>query len=304
MGDGERRFKKVAGNGRRQKKEAFQIVRRLRAQYPVVLLCRVLGVTPGGYYAFCNRRPSERQREDAAIVAHMRQIHRRVSRTYGSPRMTVALNEAGFSCAENRVARLMRVNGIRAKMESRYKPRQWTSKSKIRKPNLLASRGFPGRPHETWVADFTYLSVGNSTLYLSVVMDLYTRKVVGYDFTNRRDGPMVKRTLQKARRANQGVKTKIFHSDRGSEYANHLIGEFLAQMGIEQSMSDKGNCYDNAHMESFFHSYKSEVLYGEKFSTKTELIARTRSWMMFYNHHRYHSSLDYTSPLNFEKMAA
>jgi transposase InsO family protein len=218
--------------------------------------------------------------------------------------MVVALNQRGFDCGENRVARLMRANGIEAKMVKRYKPRQWTSKSKIRKPNLLAENGPPTRPHEIWVADFTYLNVAGTRRYLSTVMDLYTRKIVGFELTKQRDGDMVKRTLEKARKRHPGVRPEIFHSDRGSEYANHNIGQYLIDKGINQSMSGKGNCYDNAHMESFFHSYKSEAIYPNRIKTITQLVQITRSWIRFYNHRRYHSSLGYTSPVMYEKMCA
>lgn len=225
-------------------------------------------MTAGGYYAHCKRVPSARAIENDRIVSRMRKIHRQVDEIYGSPRMVVALNDAGLHCGENRVARLMRQHKVVAKMESRYKPRQWTSKSKIKKPNLLEKEGPPVRPQEVWVADFTYLPVSGSTIYLSTVMDLFTRKIVGYEIAERRDGDMVKRTLEKARKAHPGVSPRIFHSDRGSEYANHNICNYLTDRGIRQSMSGKGNCYDNAHMESFFHSYKTEALYPHRITTK------------------------------------
>jgi putative transposase len=233
----------------------------------------------------------------------MEKIHREVNGIYGSPRMAIELNNRGYRCCENTVAKLMRENGIRAKMDRRYKPRQWKPGSEIMKDNLLEGRAEPKRPHEVWVADFTYMKQGATFKYLSVVMDLYTRKVVGMEMSKKRDARMVMNTVQKALQSYPEAKPEIFHSDRGIEYANHSVDGLLKELGISQSMSGKGNCYDNAHMESFFHTYKSEHYYTECYRTYSDLKRKTMKYIRFYNESRLHSSLGYMSPIDFETSA-
>jgi transposase InsO family protein len=260
-------------------------------------------VSEGGYYKWRKRTESARAAENRRIIDEIRKIHLEVKGIYGSPRMTVELNSRGYQCCENTVAKLMRENGIRAKMDRRYKPRQWKPGSGIKKGNLLEGREDPTRPHEVWVADFTYMKQGGSFKYLSVVMDLYTRKIVGMEISRKRDAEMVQTTLRKALSAHPGANPEIFHSDRGIEYANHAVGGQLKKLGIRQSMSGKGNCYDNAHMESFFHTYKSEHYYTERHRTHAELKQKTVKYIQFYNESRLHSSLGYMSPVDFENSA-
>jgi transposase InsO family protein len=233
----------------------------------------------------------------------MKKVHREVKGIYGSPRMVVELNNRGYRCCENTVAKLMRENGIRAKMDRRYKPRQWKPGSEIKKGNLLEGYEGPSRPHEVWVADFTYMKQGGSFKYLSVVMDLYTRKIVGMEVSKTRDAEMVLKTLRKALSSHPEARPEIFHSDRGIEYANHAVGGLLKELGILQSMSGKGNCYDNAHMESFFHTYKSELYYTERYRTYSELKRKIVGYIRFYNKRRLHSSIGYMSPSDCEANA-
>ena len=260
-------------------------------------------MTGSGYYKWRNRTESAREINNRRIIGEMDKIHRQVRGIYGSPRMTAELHNRGYQCCENTVAKLMRENGIRAKMDRRYKPRQWKPGSEIKKGNLLESHEGPKRPHEVWVADFTYMKQGGVFSYLSVVMDLYTRKVVGMQMSKKRDAEMVVKTVQKALNAHPEAKPEIFHSDRGIEYANHTVGGLLKGLGIRQSMSGKGNCYDNAHMESFFHTYKSEYYYTEHHRTYNELKRKTEKYINFYNASRLHSSLEYMSPVDFENNA-
>lgn len=197
----------------------------------------------------------------------------------------------------------MKQHGIKAKMDRRYKPRQWSPNSLISKSNLLAEYEGPSKPHEVWVADFTYIKFGKGFKYLSTVMDLYTRKIVGKLMGKNRNADLISETIKKALKAHPGYRPKIFHSDRGIEYANYQVGNELNRLGIKQSMSGKGNCYDNAHMESFFHTYKSEFYYPERFSNYQELKNKTMQYIRFYNHQRLHSSLGFKSPVEFEKNA-
>lgn len=185
-------------------------------------------------------------------------------------------------------------------MERRYKPRQWAPSSLLRTPNRLAGYSGPVRPNEVWVADFTYAKVKGEFFYFSTVMDLYTRKILGCKISKQRNGALVLDSIKEALRASSGESPAIFHSDRGIEYANYQVGDYLKGLGIEQSMSGKGNCYDNAHMESFFHSYKSEHYYHERFADFKEFRRKTVKYVRFYNQNRLHSSLGYISPAEFE----
>lgn len=234
------------------------------------------------------------------LVAEIRSIHRQVKEIYGSPRMTAELRGRGFLCGENRIAKLMRKHNIKAKMERQYKPRAWSPNSLIRKNNLLEEYQGPTKVNEIWVADFTYVKVGNSHMYLSTIMDLYTRKIVGQNTSKKRNSNLVIKTIKMALKTNYGIPPKIFHSDRGIEYANYQVADILQEIGVEQSMSGKGCCYDNAHMESFFHSYKTEMVYHEVFSRFDEFKRKTENYIRFYNSSRLHSSLNYMSPNDFE----
>ena len=260
-------------------------------------------VSRGGYYQWQNRSESNREVENNSILREILRIHREFKETYGSPRMTVELNNRGVACCENTVAKLMQEHGIRAKMDRRYKPRQWKPGSVIKKGNLLENYDGPTRPHEIWVADFTYVKIRNVFMYFSTVMDLYTRKIVGIEISKRRNADMVLNTIKKALASHPDQCPDIFHSDRGIEYANYVIGNQLSVHGIKQSMSGKGNCYDNAHMESFFHTYKSELYYTEPFRNYLEFKRKTKQYVRFYNERRLHSSLGYRSPVDFEKVA-
>ncbi|WXG55164.1 MAG: IS3 family transposase [Candidatus Sedimenticola sp. (ex Thyasira tokunagai)] len=271
----------------------------LNDEFGVSPLCLLLDVSRGGYYAWKKRPGSFQSVYNGMIIDEILKIHREVKETYGSPRMTVELKSRGFSRCENTVAKLMRKIGIRAKMDKRYKPRQWQPGSKIAKSNLLAELPIPKNPHEVWVADFTYTRHHGQFVYFSVIMDLCTRQLVGEEISRTRDADLIVRTFQKAKQRHPEARPKIFHSDRGIEYANHKIGRLLESQAIEQSMSGKGNCYDNAHMESFFHTYKSEMYYTEKFDGIEDFKRKTKKYIRFYNRRRLHSSLGYMSPADY-----
>lgn len=259
----------------------------------------MLDVTRGGYYAWRDRPEPLRDVYNRMVVNEIVRIHREVMETYGSPRMAVELKNRGYSRCENTIAKLMREEGVRAKMDRRYKPRQWQSGSRIAKKSLLSEMPMPEKPHEVWVADFTYTRHRGQYVYLSVIMDLCTRQLVGEEISKTRDADLIMRTFKKAKKRYPEAKPKIFHSDRGIEYANHKIGNMLKDHSIEQSMSGKGNCYDNAHMESFFHTYKSEMYYTEKFEDLKDFERKTKRYVRFYNQGRLHSSLGYMSPKEF-----
>jgi putative transposase len=253
----------------------------LSDEFDIAPLCRLLGVTRGGYYAWKDRPGSLGRVYNSLVVDEMIKIHREVKETYGSPRMTVELKNRGYSRCENTIAKLMREEGIRAKMDRRLKPRQWQSGSKIAKKNLLEDMPIPKKPHEVWVADFTYTRHRGQYVYFSAIMDLCTRQLVGEEISKTRDAELIARTFKKAKKRYPEAKPKIFHSDRGIEYANYKIGNMLESESIKQSMSGKGNCYDNAHMESFFHTYKSEMYHTEKLEDLKDFERKTKRYVRF-----------------------
>ena len=181
-------------------------------EYDIAPLCRFLGVSREGYYAWYRRSPSKRSLYNKRLVQEMRVIDHQVKGVYGSPRMTAELNRRGYVCGENKIAVLMRTHGIRAKMDRRYKPRQWAPSSLIRKPNLLENHPSPSKRHEIWVADFTYTKVKGQFIYFSTIMDLYTRKILGSTISSQRNADMALITLKKAIKAASGRCPKIFHS--------------------------------------------------------------------------------------------
>lgn len=266
------------------------------------MMCRVYGVTRAGYYAWRSRGCGERERGNAALAERIREVHRASRCTYGSPRVYQALRKQGCAASENRVARLMRRHGIRARVATiRY-----TSPSMRRYYGLIPNGQLAlclERPDHVWVGDITYLKVGAIYRYLAVVMDRYSRRVLGWSYGPRKDVRLTLRALNRAvsnRRPPPGV---VFHTDRGIEYAAGAFKERLAELRFTQSMNRPGKVTDNAHIESFFHSMKSELFHGCRFDDDRQARAALRSHLPFYNRNRLHSSLGYVSPATYERQA-
>lgn len=270
-----------------------------RQNIPVALMCRVYGVTRAGYYAWRSRGPSSRAQQNESLAGQIRQVHQASRGTYGSPRVYQRLRELGVSVGENRVARLMSRLGIKG----RWATLRYTS------PNLKKFYGsLPNQqvehpaaaPDQVWVADITYLKVGAIYRYLAVVMDRCSRRIVGWAFGRQKNVVLTLRALNHAvdkRRPPPGL---IFHTDRGIEYYANAFRERLKQLQITQSMNRPGKVTDNAFMESFFHSMKSDVIHGNTFSEDHQVLSVLRSYIPFYNHSRMHSSLNYVSPAKYE----
>ena len=267
------------------------------------MMCRLYGVTRAGFYAWRDRGLSPRAQENAALVKRIAQIHQSSRRLYGSPRVHHALQTNGVRVSENRVARLMRDHGIRARVSTlRYTV-----------PNMKRFFGsLPNRQYEhpaaelnqVWVGDITYLKVGTIYRYLAVVMDRCSRRIVGWAFGRQKNVVLTLRALNHAvgnRRPPPGL---IFHTDRGIEYAANAFRERLAQLNITQSMNRPGKVTDNAFMESFFHSMKSETIHGCSFTEDSQMISVLRSYIPFYNRSRIHSSLNYMPPATYEQLLA
>ena len=266
------------------------------------MMCRLYGVTRAGYYAWRSRERSERERQDEALSAEIRTVHAESRGTYGSPRVHRALRHRGHRVGENRVARLMRSHGIKARVATiRY-----TSPSLQRFFGAIANQSLELEltgPDQVWVGDITYLKVGSIYRYLAVVMDKYSRRIVGWSYGPRKDVALTLRALNRAvgrRRPRRGL---VFHSDRGTEYAATAFKERLAGLGFTQSMNRPGKMTDNAFIESFFHSMKSEIYHGLRFEHDEQIRTALKSYVPFYNHDRLHSSLHYVSPATFEQQA-
>lgn len=266
-------------------------------------MCRLYGVTRAGYYAWKKRPPSQRARDDQEIVREIRRVHAASRGTYGSPRVAHALRQSGMQIGENRVARLMQQERLKGRSATLYwsNPRQHAFFTSIPNRGLKV---LADKPDSVWVGDITYLRVKKDWRYLAVVMDKCSRKVVGWSLGSSRDASLTIKALNRAvanRRPGAGV---VFHTDRGIEYAAHAFRNKLGDLGFVQSMNRPQRMNDNGHMESFFHTMKSEAIHGKRFETEEELLEVVKSYIPFYNMTRLHSSLNYVSPATYEKQLA
>jgi len=264
-------------------------------------MCRALKVSRSGYYRWRNNPMSRMEKENRKLTREIIEIHKESRFTYGSPRIHAELRERGYFIGHNRVARLMRLNKIRAKTKRRFKI---TTHSKHRQPispNLLKEVEIV-KPNQVWASDITYIRTCEGWLYLCVIMDLYSRFIVGWNLEDRLTKDLVIKAFDMAcgrRKPEEGL---IFHSDRGSQYASEEFRKALVRMGFTSSMSGKGNCYDNAYAESLFHTIKIEEVYGNIYETKEVASLRIFDYIeVFYNRVRKHSGLGYLSPYQFEQ---
>jgi len=266
-------------------------------------MCRLYGVTRAGFYAWCSRERSERERQNVQLAERIRIVHRDSHGIYGSPRVYQALRKRGCRASENRVARVMRTHGIKARVAT------------IRYTNPALQRFFASTrneqldvnlkaPDQVWVGDITYLKVGSIYRYLAVVMDKYSRRVLGWAYGKRKDVALTLRAMDRAVRYRKPRRGLIFHTDRGIEYAAGAFKARLAELGITQSMNRPGKVTDNAYIESFFHSMKTDIVHGLVFTEDRQIESAVRSYVPFYNGIRLHSSLNYVSPATYEKQLA
>ena len=268
-------------------------------------MCEALEVSVSGYYAWATRADSPTQAWRQELVAAIEEIHADVKQRYGSPRMTAELNARGHECSENTVAELMREHGIRAKAPRRFVR---TTDSNHRLPvaaNILDRDFEPEGPNQVWCADITYIPTREGWLYLAVVEDLFSRMIVGWSMDESMESRLVVDALEMAvaRRLNGPSSSELIaHSDRGSQYASEHYQRILGAEGITCSMSEVGQCWDNAPMESFFGRLKCEVGSSEMFATRDQARAEIFEYLeVFYNRVRLHSSLGFVSPVEFER---
>ena len=273
-----------------------------RYEFRIVKMAKVLDVSLSGYYAWRKRRKSKRSQENDNLLIAIRDIYHEGRKTYGSPSITIELNRRGISCGKNRVARLMKNNGIYAITKRRFKV---TTDSRHKEPiseNLLKQGVIIQRPNRVWVSDITYIWTRERWMYLSVILDLYSRTIVGWSMRKCLKKELVTEALCMAYNIRKPAPGLIFHSDRGVQYASAAVRSFLSGHGFIQSMSGKGNCYDNAYAESFFHTLKTELIYQNNYQTREDAKQDIFEYIeVFYNRKRRHSALGYLSPQQFEK---
>lgn len=267
-------------------------------------MSEILEINRSGYYRWVKEgMRSCKEIPENELLTRIREVFNESKQRYGSPRITAELRAKGMKVSKNRVARIMKKHGIKSKIKRRFKI---TTNSKHKLPvaeNLVDMKFNPESANSLWASDITYIRTLEGWLYLAVVLDLWSRAVIGWCVDRFMDESLVSRAIKQAI-ANRTIQGNlIFHSDRGSQYASNNVKELLQQKEINQSMSSKGNCYDNAPVESFFSTLKRELVYTETFKTREEAKLKIFEYIeAFYNRKRRHSSLGYLSPLDFEKL--
>ena len=278
------------------------MIRSLAGEHSVRALCRALDLSRSGYYAATRACERPRARQNARIAEQMSGLFEASGHTYGSPRLTVALRRAGVRCGRHRVARLMRGRGLRARQKRRFRPKTTDSHHLCPiSPNRLAERATPTKANEVWLADITYIATQEGWLYLAGVLDACTRKVVGWAADATMPTSLVARAFERAVAQRKPSIGMLHHSDRGSQYASDSYRELLRCHGVEPSMSRAGNCYDNAPMESFWATLKTELIGERIFASHAEARSEIFRYIeVFYNRRRLHSALGYHSPVEYE----
>lgn len=285
----------------------FRFISEHREIFRVGRMCNILDVSRSGYYAWLKRPESLRRKENRKLTIQIKVIYGKKRKIYGSPRIHKELNEKGIKCSRNRVARIMKQEGIRAIVPRKYKATTDSKHSLPVAPNLLEQDFDIKEPNKVWLADITYISTVEGWLYLAAIMDLGCRRIKGWAMSDRLTKGLALDALKMAICNHPKTAGIIHHSDRGSQYASTDYQKLLKDNGLICSMSRKGNCWDNAPMESFFHTLKTEWVYGFKYDTRREAKASLFEYIeIFYNRQRRHSALQYMNPCQYElyKMAA
>lgn len=272
--------------------------------FRISLMCRVLSISRSQYYSWKQRGPSGRQRANIALAPVIKAAFDAQKGRAGAPRLAKQLQSEGHSVGRNRIAKIMRTHSWRAKAAKKFKATTNSKHDLPVAPNLLEQNFEASRPDEKYVADITYIWTDEGWLYLAVVLDLFSRLVVGWAMSERINKRLVCDALTMAMWRRKKPRGVIVHSDRGSQYCSHRYQKLLRDHGLVCSMSKKGDCYDNAAMESWNHSFKVEAIHGERFATRTEARAHTFEYIdVYYNRQRLHSRLGYLSPVAFEAKA-
>jgi len=264
-------------------------------------MCRIIGASRSGYYQWKIQPQSRRQKENEKILMEIKESHKNSRRAYGSPRIVEDLKAKGMKCGKNRVARLMKIHGIVGKAKKRFKATTNSNHALPVAENLLNQNFTAEKPNTVWLSDITYVPTLEGWLYLVVILDLFSRQILGWAMSDRLTSGFVVKALYQAIGRRHPGSGCIFHSDRGIQYASTDCRDVLMAYGFIQSMSRKGNCYDNAVAESFFHTLKTELVYDYRYETRAEARQSIFEYIeMFYNRKRRHSALGYRSPISFE----
>ena len=274
----------------------------LRTQYSVILMSRVFEVSTSGYYVWLKRAPSPRSQEEARLVVAIKAADQRTRQTYGPERLQDELAGDGFQASVGRIKRLRRQLGLRCKQKRKFKA---TTNSNHRLPvadNLLAQDFSTARPHQVWVSDITYIPTADGWLYLAGIKDLHTCEIVGYAMGSRMTKELMARALFGAVSQHRPPRGLILHSDRGSQYCAHDYQRLARQFGMHCSMSRKGNCYDNAPMESFWGTLKTELVHHRRYETRAPAMREITEYIeIFYNRQRRHTKINNLAPAVFAK---
>lgn len=280
----------------------YCFIQQHQSTYPVRMMCRVLQVSPSGYYRWCKAPPSQRAAQNQQLLGQIQMVHAQSRQIYGSPKIQQALRQQGIRCGRNRIMRLMRQAGLASKRPRCFTRTTQANPQHRSAPNHLQQHFATTAPNQVWLSDITYIATAEGWLYLATVLDLYSRRIIGWAMAAHMTDSLSRQALQMAlrQRKPQG-RTLLHHSDRGSQYTSSAFQQLLADHHITVSMSGTGNCYDNAPMESFFAQLKTEWIYHCRYpsrqAAKTSIFAYIEG---FYNTHRLHGALDYRSPVQFE----
>ena len=284
----------------------FAFIDAEKANYSVAMMCRLLTVTRQGYYAWRSREESARRREDRSLLVHIRAVSAEHRGRYGSPRIHRALRDAGVVVGRHRVARLMHEAGLQGLPARRFRRTTNSEHAFVVAPNLVERDFSANGPNELWLADITYLPLrGGGFAYMAAILDIFSRRIVGFDIDDRMGVEFCLRALRQATALRQPSPGLVHHSDRGVQYACGSYCEVLIEAGIERSMSGKGDCWDNAPMESFFGRFKTELIHEVEIENVREARTLVSTFINgYYNPRRLHSALGYKSPIGFEQEAA
>jgi putative transposase len=279
----------------------YRFIMEHRKEFRLGKMCEVLEVSKSGYHNYVRGKVRQIELENHILLEEIKRIYSKSKSTYGSPRIYMELRKMGYICNRKRIVRIMRINNIKAKTKRKYKVTTNSDHNRPVAENILAQNFSYTESNKAWVSDITYIWTNEGWLYLCCIMDLFSRMIVGWCLDKTMRASLVTSALKQATIKRGENPEIIFHSDRGSQYASNEVRDFLRKHGMIQSMSGKGNCYDNAVMESFFHTLKSELVSFEQFRTRGEARIKIFEYIeIFYNRQRSHSTIGYLSPIEFE----
>ncbi|HIG44792.1 MAG TPA: IS3 family transposase [Gammaproteobacteria bacterium] len=272
--------------------------------WPIILMCGVLNVSRSGYYHWAGREPSPSCQSNRVLDRRIRAIFDHHKQRYGAPRITDTLHDEGFKCSENRVARRLRILGLKAIQAKKFKVTTDSNHSMPVAPDLIEQDFTAEAPNQKWTSDISYIWTDQGWLYLAVVMDLYSRAIVGWSMNRRMTQQLVCDALTMALFRRHFPKDTIIHSDRGSQYCSKRYQRLIKNNGLRCSMGRRANCYDNAAMESFFHTLKVELVHRERYTTRRMAISKIFEYIeTYYNRQRKHSAIGHRIPMLFEEAA-